>query len=288
MKSRRKVCRAMSDGVGMVVSTLVTCVVGALVRPVAGAILFVVGLATFGVLLCGRGEGPFARLLARARKPRDYELAALRPVIAVLKELDLMSPAVLLLVRDRPAGIRVGAAGRRTVVISQGLVEAIDSGRIRPDEAAALLAHAIGRIRLRQCRYDVALEFWMLPWRLLQAVGRGIGRVFGWFPLAAFAWRVRFVTGAVALVQGFSDGRVVFGLIGAAVVALSYAVPRAERQAALAGEDEADRFVAAAGLGDALCRFLERRRRSPRVLHRVYRLRSVPAPVVPDRTVLAS
>ncbi|MFC6706580.1 hypothetical protein [Flexivirga alba] len=272
----------------MVVSTLVTCVVGALVHPVAGAALFVVGLVTFGALLCGRGESLFVRLLARAREPRDYELAALRPVVAVLKELDLVSSPVQLLVRDRPAGVRVGAAGRRTVVISQGLVEAIASGRIRPDEAASLLAHAIGRIRLGQCRYDVALEFWMLPWRLLQAVGHSIGRVIGWFPLAAFAWRVRFVTGGVALVQGFTEGQAVFGLIGAGVVALSYAVPWAEQQAALAGEDEADRFVAAAGLGDALCRFLERGRRSPRVLHRVYRLRSVPAPVVRDRTVLAS
>ncbi len=281
-------CRAVSDGAGMVVSTLVTCVVGALAHPVAGAALFVVGLATFGALLSGCGESLSVQWLARARKPRDYELAALRPVVAVLKELNLVSTPVQLLVRDRPAGVRVGAAGRRTVVISQGLVEAIASGRIRPDEAAALLAHAIGRIRLAQCRYDVALEFWMLPWRLLQVVSRGLDRVFGRFPLAAFAWRVRFVTGAVALVQGFTDGQAVFGLIGAAVVALSYTVPWAEQQVALAGEDEADQFVAAAGLGDALCRFLERGRRSPRVLHRVHRLRSVPATVVPDRAVLAS
>lgn len=287
MRSRRKVYRAVSDGVGMVVSTLITCVVGALVHPVAGAALFVVGLVTFGVLLSGHGESLFVRVLARARKPRDYALAALRPAIAVLEELDLVSPPVQLLVRDGQTGVRVCAVGRRTVVISQGLVEAIANGRIRPDEAAALLAHAIGRIRLGQSRYDVALEFWMLPYGLLQSVARGVGRVIGWFPMAAFAWRVRFITGAVALVQGFTDGQAAFGLIGAGVVALSYAVPWAEQRAGLSGEDEADRFVAAAGLGDALCRFLERGRRSPRVLQRVHGLRSVPTPVAPDRAVLA-
>lgn len=278
-------CRVMSEGVGVLVSTIVICLVGAVVHPVLGAGLFAVGVVVLSVLATGRAETLAVRMLARAREPRDDELAALRPAIAVLEELDLASPAVELLVRDGQAGIRIGAAGRRTVVVSQGLVEAIATARVRPDEVAALLAHAIGRIRSGQTRYDVALEFWLLPWRMLQSFGRGISRAIGWFPLTALAWRLRFVTGAVALVQGINESRAVFGVIGALVVVLSYAVSWAEHHANLMAEDEADQFVAATGLGDALARFLERGRSTPRVLHRVDRLR---ASGVQSKPVLAA
>lgn len=169
-------------------------------------------------------------------------------------------------------------------MVSQGLVEAIATGRVRPDEAAALLAHAVGRVRAGQTRYDVAVEFWVLPWRLLQSLGRGVGQMAGRIPLAAFAWRARFVTGAVAVGQGLAEGRGAFGLISAGVIGLSYVVPWLERQASLAAEDEADRFVAAAGLGDTLSRLLERGHRSQRVLQRVHQLRTAPAP----QTMLAS
>lgn len=288
MKGRRRVYRVLSDGVGVVVSTVLTCIVGAVVYPVAGAVLFVVGLTALVVLICGRGEMLAVRLLARARRPRDYELAGLRPAIAVLGEFDLAAPPVQLVVRGGQDQVRVAPAGRRTVVVSQGLVAMAASGRVRPDEIAALLAHAITRIRLGQTRYDVALEFWMLPWRRLQDLGRGIGQLMDWFPLIAIAWRMRLVVGVVALVQGFTQGRAVFGVIGAAVIALSYVVPWADRRAALAGEDEADRFVAAAGLGDALSRFLQRGRPSPRVLQRVHRLQAVPPPGSSDAHVTTS
>lgn len=288
MTRRGKLCRVVSDGVGLLISTLITCILGAVMQAAAGAGLFVMSLVVLGVLASGRGETPAVRLLARARMPRDYELAALRPAIAVLEELDLASPAVQLLVHGGRTRVRVGAAGRRTVVVSQGLVEAIATGRVRADEVAALLAHAIGRIRLGQTRYDIALEFWMLPWRMLQSIGHGVGRLVGWLPLAAFAWRVRFVTGVVALVQGFTDGQAGFGVIGAGVIGLSYVVPWAERQASLAAENAADRFVAAACLGDALSRFLQRGRRTPRVLQRVHRLRTAPTPAQDQPPVLAS
>ncbi|KNX35842.1 hypothetical protein VV01_22040 [Luteipulveratus halotolerans] len=269
-------CRALSDGTGVVVSTVAICAVGALMHPVLGAGLFVAVLVAVVMLVTGRAESLAVRLLARARAPRKYELAALRPAVAVLEERDLAAPAVDLVVRQGQEPIRVSAAGRRTVVVSEGLIEAVAAGRVRPVEVAALMAHAIGRIRLGQTRYDVALEFWMMPWRALQTFGRGVGRGIGWFPLVALAWRLRFVTGAVALVQAIDEGRTVFGVLGAAAIGLSYVVPWAERQADLSAEDEADQFVMTVGLGDALSRFLERGRRTPRVLDRVHRLRPRP------------
>ena len=273
MRRRWKLRRAVGDGVGLLVSTLVTCLVGSVLPPALAITLFVGGLAVAGVLLTGRGEVLAVRLLARARRPYDYELAALRPAIAVLEEHDLACSKIQLLVRRRGTGIRVGAAGRRSIVVSQQLIEAIAAKRTHPDEIASLLAHAVGRTRLGQTTYDTALEFWLMPWRALQAFAREVGRVFGWFPLTALAWRLRFVMGLVALVQGFAEGRGLFGVVGAIAVAVSYVVPWAGRQADLAAEDEADHFVTDIGLGEALARFLERGARSPRALQRVHRLR---------------
>ncbi|WP_146202652.1 hypothetical protein [Branchiibius hedensis] len=285
MSSHRRLYRALSDGAGVLVSTLVTCMLGAVVHPALGLALFVAGLVVSAALLAGRGEELAVRLLARARRPQAYELAALRPAIAVLQEHDLASE-IRLLVRDG-TGIRVGGAGRRTVLVSQGLIEAAASRRVRPDEVAALLAHALGRVRLGQTKYDAALEFWLLPWRVLQSFARGVGRAVGWFPLTGLAWRLRFVMGLVAMVQGFAEGRGLFGVIGTVVVAASYVVPWSARQAELSSEDEADAFVADAGLGDALSRFLERGRRTPGVLLRVHRLRAATVHE-PQRPVLMS
>lgn len=106
MTRRGKVCRVVADGVGVVVSTLVICVLGALVQPAVGASLFVAGFVTVVALACGRGEVAAVRLLARSRMPRDYELAALRPAIAVLEEFELTSPVVQLLVRGGQPRVR--------------------------------------------------------------------------------------------------------------------------------------------------------------------------------------
>jgi hypothetical protein len=260
-------------GIGLLVSTVVTCMVGALLPAAPAWALFVGGPVLMGVLLAGRGEGPAVRLLVGAREPQQHELAALRPALALVGQRGLLPPAVDLLVRRRSPEVVTGAIGRRTVLISEGLAASCARGAVRPQTTAALLAHAVGRIRLEQTRFNVAAEFWMLPWRVLEQIGRAVGRIAGWLPLTRLAWRVRALLGVVALVQATAQGRALFGVGAATVVALSYLVPWCQKRADRAAEGEADMVVIAAGLGPELAAFLTSGRPTSRVLARACRLR---------------
>lgn len=257
---------------GLVVSTVLTCVVGALLPPWAGLTLFVGGL-TLTVVLCAGGlERTAVRLLGRGRVLSGAEAAALAPAIALLCQRCLGPPAVEHYTRDGVVGISAGAAGRRSVVVSAGLLQAAQSGQLPADQAAGLIASAIGRIRLGQTRFDVAAEFWTLPWKLLLSVSLAITRMVGWVPLTRFAWRIRFVMAAVAVAQSVPDGRIAGGVVVAGFIILTYLAPPWQRRWDVCSQDDSDRFVADHDLGDALGRFLRRCPPEPRTLERIHRL----------------
>ena len=190
---------------GLFVSTVLTCMVGALLQPLPGLTLFVGGLGVTVVLCAGGLERPAVRLLGRARVLSDVEAAALAPAIALLCHKGLGPPAVELYARDGAVGISAGAAGRRSVVVSAGLVQAVQLGQLPADQAAGVIAAAVGRIRLGQTRFDVAVEFWTIPWQLVRAVCLTIAKTVGWLPLTRFAWRIRFVVTVVAVAQSVAD-----------------------------------------------------------------------------------
>jgi hypothetical protein len=179
---------------------------------------------------------------------------------------------VELYARDGEVGINVGAAGRRSVVVSAGLLQAAQLGQLPADQAAGVIAAAVGRIRLGQTRFDVAVELWTVPWQLVSAVCLAIAKTVGLFPLTQFAWRIRFVVASVAVAQAASDGRIVAGVVVAVFIALTYLALRWQRQWDRRSQDESDRFVADHELGDALSRFLRRCPPEPRTLERVQRL----------------
>src|SRR5665647_3137170 len=123
--------QALSRSPGLVVSTVLTCMVGALLPPLPGLTLFVGGLALTAALCAGGLERPAVRLLGRARVLSEAEAAALAPAIALLRQKGLGPPAVELYARDGEAGIGAGAAGRRSVVVSAGLLQAAQLRRRR-------------------------------------------------------------------------------------------------------------------------------------------------------------
>src|ERR1035437_3584846 len=121
---------ALARSPGLVVSTLLTCMVGALLPSLPGLALFVGGL-TLTVVLCAGGlERPAVRLLGRARVLSEAEAAAMAPAIALLCQRGLGPPAVELYARDGEVGISAGAAGRRSVVVSAGLLQAVQLGHL--------------------------------------------------------------------------------------------------------------------------------------------------------------
>jgi hypothetical protein len=264
--------QALARSPGLFVSTVLTCMVGALLPQLAGLTLFVGGLALMVVLCAGGLERPAVRLLGRARVLSEVEAAALAPAIALLCQKGLGPPAIDLYARDGEVGICAGAAGRRSVVVSAGLLQAAQLGQLPADQAAGVIAATVGRIHLGQTKFDVAVEFWTIPWQLVRAVCLAIAKTVGLFPLTRFAWRVRFVVAAVAVAQAVADGRIAGGVVVAVFIALTYLAPRWQRQWDFRSEDEADRFVADHELGDTLGRFLRRCPPETRTLERIHRL----------------
>ena len=278
--------QALARSPSLVVSTVLTCMVGALLPSLPGLALFVGGLALTVVLCAGGLERTAVRLLGRARVLREVETAALAPAITMLCQKGLGPPAVELYARDGEVGISAGAAGRRSVVVSAGLLRSAQLGQLPADQAAAVIAAAVGRIRLGQTRFDIAVEFWTIPWQLVRAVCLVIAKMVSLFPLAEFAWRIRLVVGAVAVAQSVADARIAGGLVVAVSITLTYLAPEWRRQWDKRSQDDSDRFVADHELGDALGRFLRRCPPEPRTLERIHRL---PGPAVrPSLALMAS
>ena len=223
------ISQALARSPGLFVSTALTCMVGALLSPLPGLMLFVGGLALMAVLCEGGLERPAVRLLGRARVLSEAEADALAPAIALLCQRGLGPPAVDLYARDGEVGISAGAAGRRSVVVSAGLLQAAQLGQLPADQAAGVIAAAIGRIRLGQNRFDVAVEFWTIPWQLVRAVCLAIAETVG-VPLTRFAWRIRLVVAAIAVAQSVADGRIAGGVVVAMFIALTYLAPLWQRQ----------------------------------------------------------
>ena len=111
--------QALARSPGLVVSTMLTCMVGALLPPLPGLTLFAGGLALAAVLCAGGLEQPAVRLLGRARVLSEAEAAALAPAIALLCQKGLGPPTVELYARNGEVGSAPAQLGG-TVSWSQG------------------------------------------------------------------------------------------------------------------------------------------------------------------------
>lgn len=151
--------QALALSPGLFVSTVLTCMVGALLSPLPGLMLFAGGLALMVVLCAGGLEGPAVRVLGHARVLSEAEAVALAPAIALLCQKGIGPPVVELYAHDGEVEISAGAAGRHSVVVSSGLLQSAQLGQLPADQAAGVIAAAVGRIRLGQTRFDVAVEF---------------------------------------------------------------------------------------------------------------------------------
>ena len=202
----------------------------------------------------------------------EAEAAALAPAIALLCQKGLGPPAVELYARNSEVGIGAGAAERRSVVVSAGLLQACHLGQLPAHQVAGVIAAAVGRIRLGQTRFAVAVEYWTIPWQLVRVVRLAIATMIGWFPLTQFAWRIRFLAAEVAVAKAVADRRIAGGVVAALFIALTYLAPGWQRHWDMRSQDDSDRFVADHELGDALARLLRRCPREQTTLKRIHRL----------------
>ena len=77
-------------------------------------------------------------------------------------------------------------------------------------------------------------------------------------PLGPLAWRMRGVVALVCLVQSMAEGRTWTGVLGAAVIALTYLVPAGSRALEVRATAAGDAEVVAADLGGVLVEVLDR------------------------------
>jgi len=273
------VVKALAVGPGVVVSVVVVALTlaAAPAPPAAGA---AVVLAAF-VAAAGRTawEGSAARVVLGARRLRPSERDELAAVLTQLCRVGLGPPLVELRVtRSRLIGA-VGA-GRRTVVVSTGLIEAVVLGDLPSRQAAAVVAHAAVLVREGLTRADLLIGCVSAPWRAMRVAVHGIC---GWgrrLPLTQAAWRLRVVVVAVAVVQAVQVGRVGLAVTIAAIGTFSYALPVWERQWHDLLVRAGDGGVARAGFGDGLVAFL---RACPRTDATRARLRALVRPARSNR-----
>ncbi|TGN65154.1 hypothetical protein EXE59_15175 [Nocardioides eburneiflavus] len=258
MRFPMTVLRAVTLAPALLVSFVLTVVVCALLPPTLGLVAFVLAGGVLVVLALGQLQEPGIAAVTRSRPATEAELRVMAPVLAELSGRGLDVGALFVRRTQRPSTPVAVAVGRHTVVVSPGLVEATHRGGVTGAEAAAALAHAVGRRQAIRPRLELAVLAATTPWRLMVATLSGVGRAFVGLPFMRLAWTLRAVVGVICVVQSVAEDRAWAGLLGGAVIAMSYLVPAAGRRIELRTEAGADQLVSSLGLGPVLVGLLRR------------------------------
>lgn len=249
------VVKALAVGPGVVVSVVVVALtLAAAPAPTAAAVALVLA----GVVSAagnGAWEGPAAAIVLGARRLRPSERDELAAVLTQLCRVGLGPPLVELRVRQSRVIGAIGA-GRRTVVVSTGLIEAVVLGELPSRQAAAVVAHSAVLVREGLTRADLLIGCTSAPWRATRATVRAVSSWGRRLPFTQAAWRLRVVVVDVAVVQAVQVGRVGLAVTIAAIGAFSYALPVWERRWHDLLVRAGDEGVARAGFGDGLVAFL--------------------------------
>ena len=245
----RWVSKALAVGPELLVSTVLTWMVGALLPPAEGLALFVGGLAMMVLLLCGRGESAVAQVLYRAHPLTQSERATLAPAVTLLCRNALGPPPVRLWICSGDGRVAAQPLGRRSVLIGQGVLDAVEDGQLTQGQAAAIIGHPAALVRGGWTRNDLAITFWSLPWLALKALAGGMAEGFGRLPFVALGWRPRLVVAAIAVVQAVQQGVPWLAVFLAMIAALTYVIPMWERRWQTAELLAGDRALVEAGLG---------------------------------------
>ena len=271
MRFSMTVLRVVTLAPALLVSFVLTVVVGALLPPALGLVAFLVAAGLLAALALGQFEVPAIATLILSRLATAAELQVMAPVLAELGGRGLDVGALFVRRRQGPSTPVAVAIVDRAVVVTPGLVEAMYRGGVTTAEAAAAMAHAVGRRRAIRPRLELAVLAATTPWRLVVGTFRGVGRAFAWLPFMRLAWTLRGVVGVICIVQSVAEGRAAPGILGGAVIALTYLVPAASRRIEAWSEAAADQLVVSLGLGSVLAGLL-RRHRHPMTLERLERL----------------
>ena len=264
-------------GPGLATSAvLLGLVLAALPAPFAlGAAAVIVGV----LLAAGAAvsEGPAVRVLWATRPLRADERDDLAVVLTLLCRAGLGPPVIDLRVRPGRA-VAAAGTGRRSVVLTAELVQAVAAHRLPTEQAVAVLVHTATVVRSRQVRWDPVIACASLPWNGLRVLARVVSARPQRLPLVALAWRARWIVLSVAVTQAASERQVGLALTTAVLGVVSYALAPGERRWHEHLCRIGDAGVVKAGYGDALAAFLSRTDHSPATRARVRTLSATPRP----------
>ncbi len=271
MRFPMTVLRVVTLAPALLVSFVLTVVVCALLPPALGLIAFLAAAGVLVALALGQFEVPATAALTRSRPATAAELQVMGPVLAELGVRGVDVGTLFVRRRQSPGTLVAAAIADGAVMVSPGLFNATYRGGVTAAEAAAAIAHAVGRRRAIRPRLELAVLAATTPWRLVGASFRGVARAFAWLPFMRLAGTLRGVVGVICIVQSVVEGRAAPGILGGAVIALTYLVPAASRRIEAGAEAAADQLVVPLGLGSVLAGLL-RRHGHPMTLERLQRL----------------
>lgn len=218
--------KALAYATPLFVSTVITHAVLSVTPPHIAGPLFLAGLIIGAILLTGWGEDAAALVLLlarprRARHPRPRHRpppgTRSRPACDPVAGSGPDAAAQQLLARH---ALRSG-----TLLVNPTLIHALHHRRLSSGQAADVITRAALVIDAGLTRSDAFLTYWTTPWQILAGIGDGIARALRGFSLVSFAWRARFVTIGIAVIQTIHDGPYWLAALIATIGILSYAAP---------------------------------------------------------------
>ena len=224
--SSRGWSKARAVSVPILASTVMTCSIGALLPPVPGFVMLTLGLVIAFALRVDRVEPVVVCLVYGGTPLAAEDHRALGPALAVLSSHGLGPPRVRFWVRHGSATDGVITVGRRSVLVSRGLISAISSGEVGVESAAMLLAQAAGLVRGGATRGDLFIRFWALPWLCLTSGMVRAARGFGVLPLVRMTWKARWLLTVVAAAQAMAESHVALAGLVVGIGGISYLWPR--------------------------------------------------------------
>jgi Zn-dependent protease with chaperone function len=210
-------------------------------------------------LLCRPVERAAVLIACRYRGVSPREAAVLDPLRRqAVQRCGLADESIDLYVRRSSPGVNGYAAGRWSVAVSGGLIQACEDGRLGDQGAVAVLTHEVAHHLGQATRYGLTVGWLTAPWRAVAVVFGGLLRsIVRRLPTARSALLLVPLVGAVAAVQMVQHHAwlSLSVLVGLALVA--WVQPLADAAVCWASERAADAYTVKLGTGADLAKVVE-------------------------------
>ena len=251
------VCRAICATPSIVGSVLVLAAGFGWLDEWANLVL--AGWLLIALLLLSRPAERAAVTLAYGyRRLTPAECTLLAPAARdAMRRCGLPSNTVDFYLRWRVPGVNGFAAGRWSVAVSRGLVDALRHRTLSHEQAAAIVTHELGHHASGATRYALVVGWLTAPWRLVSGVvGALLRAIVRHVPTARAALLLAPLIAAVAVVQLVQHHAwlSLATLVGLFVVAVVQ--PVCDAAVSRASERAADRYTVSHGGGHDLARVL--------------------------------